>query len=406
MRRLTLVEYQTRPGVALSPEERDALQRVAPPVSVAPAPGRAGRYDLTPGSWVGAVHLGTLAIEIRPKLPIRQVLFLISYALDPRAWQDTPLDLDEAPSLVEAVIPAFATHVRRAVRRGVLHGYRTQERALPAVRGRLRFDAQVRERFGVFPPAEVRYDDLTADVEENRLLKAALAGLRRLRPRSPGAARSLSTLEAIFGGVGPARYDPRRLPEVAYTRLNVHYRPAVELARVILRSTSFDLRRGQVPAAAFLVDMNRVFEDFVVVALREALGLSERAFPRGACGKALSLDGAGAVHLQPDLSWWSGHTCTFVGDVKYKRVTAAGIEHPDLYQLLAYTIAAGLPGGLLVYAAGEAEPVSHDVVQAGKQLQVTSLDLAGSPAAILAQVNTLAQRVRRLRRLARQGAVA
>jgi hypothetical protein len=45
--------------------------------------------------------------------------------------------------------------------------------------------------------------------------------------------------------------------------------------------------------------------------------------------------------------------------VKYSRFTLSGIQHPDLYQLLAYTVAAGLPTGLLIYAAGEGDPSRH-----------------------------------------------
>jgi 5-methylcytosine-specific restriction enzyme subunit McrC len=169
-----------------------------------------------------------------------------------------------------------------------------------------------------------------------------------------------------------------------------------------------------VPARSFLADMNQVFEDFVAVALRETLGVSEYAFPQGlALGGArvgvrrtLALDEAGVVGLVPDLSWWDARRCTFAGDVKYKRVAAAGVEHPDLYQLLAYVTAADLPGGLLVYAAGEGEPVSHTVVHAGKELHVVALDLSGSAADVLARVATVAQRVRLLRRQARTGSAA
>jgi 5-methylcytosine-specific restriction enzyme subunit McrC len=301
--------------------------------------------------------------------------------------------------LLEAVVPAFVAQVRRAGRRGRLHGYRSVEATLPLVRGRLRLDAQLRDHFGRVPPAEVRYDDFTVDVEENRLLKAALTRLGRLRLRSAAVARMLGQALARFEGVTDVRYDPRALPEVRYTRLNAHYRPAVELARRLLRATAFDLSRGRVTASSFLVDMNVVFEDFVVVALREALGLTPGAFPQGAAGKEMTLDRAGSVRLRPDLSWWDGPDCTFVGDVKYKRTGAPGVEHPDLYQLLAYTVATGLPAGLLIYAAGEAEPVSH-VVEPGKELQVTALDLAGTPETVLQQIDTLAARVRRLRRRA------
>jgi 5-methylcytosine-specific restriction enzyme subunit McrC len=396
MRELTLTEYQTTQGVTLSPEQRDGLLRVAPSVRVTPSLGKEGSYDLTPGSHVGAIHLPNLAVQIRPKIPIDSVLFLVSYALDPRKWKDTHSSFATEPSLVEAVIPGFVAQVRRTFRRGVLQGYRTEEAALPTVRGRLRFDDQIRERFGLFPPAEVRYDEFTEDVEVNRLIKAAIVRLGRLRIRSEEARRSLRAFDTLLANVSIIDYDPRRLPEIRYDRLNVHYRPAVELARLILRSASFELSHGRVQAASFLVDMNEVFEDFVVVALREALRLSEREFPQE--DRRLHLDEARQVRLVPDLSWWNGPVCTFVGDVKYKRVNAVGVEHPDLYQLLAYATAAGLPGGLIVYAAGEGDAVNHRIARVGKELRVRSLDLCGKPGAILDQVKGLARQIEELRR--------
>ena len=53
-----------------------------------------------------------------------------------------------------------------------------------------------------------------------------------------------------------------------------------------------------------------------------------------------------------------------------------------------------------VYAAGEDEPASHEVVHAGKRLEVVALDLVGPPDAVLAQIARVAQRIRQLRRLA------
>lgn len=399
-RRLTLAEHRTSPPVRLSAAQRDALQRLVPGLVITPAPGRAGCYHLTPGSWAGVVRLGSLVVEILPKLPVEQVLFLLSYTADPHAWRagtgEAPA-LERGATLAEAIVWLFVQQVRRAVGRGLLQGYRTREAALPGVRGRLRFEAQVRRRFGLFPPAEVRHDDLTEDVEPNRLLKAALLRLERLPLRAPGSRRALRRLAALFEHISTVEYDPRATPEIAFTSLDAPYRPAVELARLILCSSSVEARAGSIPATSLLVEMGRVFEDFVVVALRQALGLTEQSFPQGAAGRTLVLDRAGAVRLEPDLSWWEGSHCCFVGDVKYKRAREG--EHADLYQVLAYAIAADLPGGLLVYAAGEAEPASHEVVYAGKLLQVVALDLAGPPPAILAQIDLLAQRVRRLRQL-------
>ena len=398
MAHLCLAEYEKRAGVALSLDDVAALRTgrayESGAVTVAPS-AEPGHYDLTASSWVGVVNAGTLTLEIRPKLPIGRLLFLLSYHMDPKFWWDIPFDYDERASLFEAVIPGFVFQVRRALQRGPLQGYRVEEDTLSIVRGRIRVADQVRRHFGIAPPIEVEYHEFTEDILENRLIKAAIARLGRLRIRAAESRRSLREFDQVLERVTLVPFDIRALPAVLYTRLNEHYRPAVELARLILRSTSFELAAGGVRSASFLVDMNQVFEDFVVTALREALGVSEQTFPQGASGLYLDVDRL--LPLLPDISWWENGRCVFVGDVKYKRLLTAAGQNSDVYQLLAYTVAADLPGGLLIYARGEAEQALHRIVNAGKELQVVALDLEVSPDDILRQIEAVADRIRDLK---------
>ncbi len=238
--------------------------------------------------------------------------------------------------LLEAIIPSFAFHLGAALRRGLLKGYRTTEEALPTVRGRVRFDDQIRFRYGLIPPVEVRYDDFTEDITENRLLKAALHQLRIIPVRSSPLRETVRELESGFATVTAVEYPRQQVPEVAFTRLNEHYRPAIGLARLILRDSSIELRQGNSHGTAVMFDMAKVFEDFVYVALREHLQLTPKVFPQGAKGQALNL--ATGVRLRPDISWWDGARCSAIGDIKYK-TTDDAINHPDLYQLLAYLVA-------------------------------------------------------------------
>ena len=253
---------------------------------------------------------------------------------------------EEAETPPDTLALALAAAARRAFARGLLHGYRTEEEALYAVRGRIRFDEQIRRRFGIALPVEVRYDEFTDDIEENRLVKAAVARLGEMRLRSPQARRGLGWTAAMLENVSLAEYGPRDVPEVRFSRLNDHYRGVVGLSRLILRHSAFEARRGQVRATGFLMDMNTLFQEFVAAALRESLGVSERVFREKDIG---SLDEEGKVNLRPDLTWWDGNTCTFVGDAKYKTVSENGVPSADLYQLLAYVTAldlAGRPAGL------------------------------------------------------------
>ena len=387
---LILQEWRTEYGVPLSPTQRDLL--IESPVVIRPSKGSDDHYDLTPGSEIGTIELPGLSVRVMPKLEIERVMFLISYALEGLEVGYKTSDYESHADIVEAVVAAFTEVVKRATRPSLLQGYRSEDNALMTVRGRIVFERQIR-RFGISPPVEVRYDEFTVDIDENRVIKAALARLSRMRLRSDRSKRKLRFANAALQQVSLIEYG-KRIPQIRFNRLNERYRPAILLAELILRSTSFDLATGRVSAPSFLIDMNRVFEDFVVHALRDELRLSESQFPQGMKGRRLSLDSAGRIKLKPDVSGWKGNRCLFVGDVKYKKTVDMRVPNADLYQLHAYTTATGVDRGVLVYAAGEDEPGVHVVRDTGTRLEIVALDLAGNPDELRAMITQLAHRIR------------
>ena len=265
------------------------------------------------------------------------------------------------------------------------------------MRGRIRFGDQIQRRFDIPLPVEVAFDEFTEDIEKNRLLRTAIDRLGHTFIRSEAARQEVRRLRPSFTRVGLGSYRRGTQPEVRYTRLEEHYRPAVELARLILENSSLELQGGKIAGASFFMDMNKVFERFLYVALGKALGLPEGQWRHEA---DLTLDEGGRVGMKPDLSWWPSGTAgngsrpLFVGDAKYKKTDGDGFEHADIYQMLAYCTAADLPSGMLVYAAGEGELGTYKVKYAGKTIEVVSVDLEGTPEAILGDVGRLSQRVR------------
>ena len=195
----------------------------------------------------------------------------------------------------------------------------------------------------------------------------------------------------MLENVSPVEFRPNAVPEVRFDRLNEHYRTVVELSRLILRHGAFESSRGEVRASGFLMDMNVVFQEFVTVALREALGVSADAFRELTIP---SLDEGDEVHLWPDLVWKDGDQYVFVGDAKYKNITGGRIPNADLYQLLAYVTALDLPSGLLIYAKGEADTATYQVRHSGKRLEVAALDLSGTLDEIHERVGNLAGMVK------------
>ena len=82
---------------------------------------------------------------------------------------------------------------------------------------------------------------------------------------------------------------------------------------------------------------------------------------------------------------------------EHYREVDGNFPNADLYQLLAYATALDLPGGLFIYAQGEAPPDEYRVRHAGKRLHVAALDLSGSHDELIARIDELADLVRALR---------
>ena len=163
-------------------------------------------------------------------------------------------------------------------RAGCCNGYVVEEEALQTVRGRIRFDDQIWRRFGIAVPVEVRYDEFTEDILANRLVKAAVYRLGRMRLQSLAARKELGRIAGMLDNVSPVEIAPKAVPEVRFDRLNGHYREVVALSRLVLRHSAYESGRGEVRASGFLMEMNDVFQEFVTQALREALGVSDRVF--------------------------------------------------------------------------------------------------------------------------------
>ena len=392
--KIHLVEHQDSDPIALTGSKRDQLAAALPRAVIQQHPGTDDEFVINPKNYVGLIKVGGTTVEIAPKLDINRVLFLVAYSLDPRHWRDHLVELDEATTLHEAIARPFADFALTATRRGPLHGYRHHDDSLPRVKGRIRFMDQLRRHQRITTPLEVSFDDYTPDIDENRLLVAATDRLLKLQGLGDSTRHCLHRLQRRLADVAHIRYNHHHVPSPTITRLNRNYEHPLALARLILGDRTIELSGEAVTSHGLLFDMATIFEAFVHTALKEALGLNDRTFPKNTVKQPLYLDNAERVRLRPDLSWWEHGRCVMVGDVKYKKTVDGDGKEPDLYQLLAYTAAAQVDSGYLVYAAGESVPATHSISSVDKQLHIATLHLANEPDDILDEIQELAVRIR------------
>jgi 5-methylcytosine-specific restriction enzyme subunit McrC len=359
-------------------------------VRAVPSPYDPQSWLVGPAGKVGTARIGDVEVRITPKVPIGRLLFLVGYAQHGTAWRPEDVPLPEAPGLVPVMAQVLWRQTELAVHQGLLPGYVTLEETSYVLRGRLRETEQLHRHHGLQVPLEIRHDEFTVDIPENQILRTACE--RMLRVPGVDAESSLRLRRLLRDFADVTSLDRRdTVPAWQPTRLNARYHTALRLAELVLRATSVEEGTGGVTVNGFLLDMPKLFEDFVTVALREALvatygGRVDDQDPQ-------NFDEAGRVRLLPDIVWKLRGTALAVVDAKYKAEKPAGYPNADLYQLLAYCTVLGLRVGHLVYARGSEEPAHHVVKRSGIEIVCHAIDLDTEPAALMNQMRNLADSV-------------
>jgi 5-methylcytosine-specific restriction enzyme subunit McrC len=381
--RVVLQELDQTGQVHRLDDDQAALLSATRLVEVRPIGG--GQWRLLPCGRVGAVRSGDLDVQVQPKTGIARLLFLLGYAADP-GFRPEDVSAMAEPELWPALAESVARQVDRALGPGVLQGYVSLDEALPLVRGRVRVADQIARRPGLPLPLEVRYDEYAPDIPENQLIRTALRRLMAVPGLRPNLRSRLAHLDGRLDGV---QVLPAGMPLPAWrlTRLNARYAAALRLAEIVLRNQSAEPGPGGVAVAAFVVSMAKVFEDFVTVALREALsanvGRTQAQYPEYLAERQL-------IPIRPDVVHLVGTRPVAVFDAKYKlEGPSSGYPNADAYQMLAYCTALQLERGWLVYAQGGAAGMRR-VRNTSIEIIQYPLDLAAPPAALLRKVAALA----------------
>lgn len=377
---LALQEAGSYSGIALSTTQARWLieQEIA---KVQPS-SKPGCFDLQVSNIAGIVAFGDLLVDIQPKLPVRSLLWLLSYSETGLEWREETVELAHE-RLSENMISLLCTSIDRATRLGTLKGYWQKEDSLPYLRGRIRTSDQFNQHYGLLYPLEVSFDEYSSNIPENRILLSALreAEILLAHTKSQEVLKQLYSLLPRFAQVQPLS-PGQSLPSSQATRLSSSYQQALKLADLFLSKQGINTSIGATQAHGFLINMPQLFEDFVTEALKRQTGhfkVTDQAQTRFTSSNL----GTNRM-LRPDITVFHNNQVRLAIDVKYKQ---ANPTMADLYQLNAYADTLNLDDVTLVYG----EKTEHQVLttEAGKRIHLRGLDLSAEPQQILEEISRL-----------------
>jgi len=375
-RTIVLPEYQPQrlPVAALPAPVAERLWQHYPQLVEVdfPSPKHGGQWQLTAQGWVGLLPVAReLTLVLQPKVTIANLLRMVEIAFELQAWQLFAGTVESAtlPEWYERLALLLAQRVVARCRRGLYRPYQAQQAGLPYLRGRLHVESFARQPVPELLPCH--YQEQRVDVADNQILAWTLQTIlrgdfcqERSRTLIRQALRSLQPLVTL------RPFTAQECRQRSYSRLNEDYAPLHALCAFFLEASGPSHVAGDTTSIPFVVNMGRLYEQFVAAWLRKhlppawELQIQER--------HALSSE----LYFAIDLVLYARHSGAVqaVLDTKYK-VPTHGPQTADVAQVVAYAAAKGASAAYLIYPQSLAAPL--DITVGGVRVRSLCFGLDG-----------------------------
>jgi 5-methylcytosine-specific restriction enzyme subunit McrC len=238
--------------------------------------GYTGKQIIQTQQYVGYIILPNHIISITPKIPQISFINMLRYAIGLAKIIPDYFELSEETNYYDIIILFFLEELEKLLFRGLNTGYKISEDNLSCIRGKILFKEHLNHTYNRNDKIFCSYSELTTDILENRIIKYTLYYLSQgyfLDDKIDSKLLNYYNRLDQINLIPSISLLSESFKTIEYTPLNEHYRPILALCELLLRDSSLDeeILGGKKTAISFLVDMNALFEKFVVRLFQERI---------------------------------------------------------------------------------------------------------------------------------------
>ena len=296
--------------------------------------------------FVGVIQVDELTIEILPKVGrnlekgqketwqkvlidmLRTCHWMQVTATEPAALRFKP------NSILEAYLEMFVNACEQLYHQGLTRKYRQQEGNVLAWKGKLLFQQQMRQNLVHQERFYTRHQVYDRNNVYNQILLKALKLLPSLGI-GPYLKDRVFALLLAFPELEDVKVTEATFAKLVYDRKTAHYRPAMEIAAMLLLNYRPDIRSGHNQVLAILFDMNELWEEYIYRQLARCKKEDWEIRPQRRKTFWQSDNGSRSKVVRPDIFVQCGDN-TLLIDTKWKLPDAATPADADLKQMFVY----------------------------------------------------------------------
>jgi len=325
--------------------------------------------------YVGYIILPNHIISITPKIPQSSFINMLRYATGLAKIMPDYFELPEETNFYDIIVLFFLQELEKLLFRGLNTGYTIFDDNLSCVRGKILFKEHLNHNYNRNDKIFCSYSDLTSDIVENRIIKYTLYRLSQGyfldKIIDSKLLHYYNRLEQI--NLIPSSIESFK--KIEYTPLNEHYRPILTLCELLLQDSSLDEEiPGKKNAISFLVDMNLLFEKFVVRLFEEKIKNTRISVKEQTTVYA---DIKNTLSLKLDIVVTFDKKPKVILDTKYKKFESSP-DTSHVAQLVLYSNSTGVKDCCLIYVGKENGLIHTYFLNQDIKLHILSFDLQAS----------------------------
>lgn len=295
-------------------------------------------------SFAGVIQLRNIRLLFSTKITANLYFMLNSLKGEHSILLDDEIiiDMEKGSSFFDVIGRLFLNELDRILRRGFCKRYIKKEERGTFIKGRILIEKQLRQSIKKETKAFCRFNDLTYDNLENQiLLRAASLLIPMIRFSDQVRWDLLRYSNLMREEISLLNLGPDDCERISLNRINDYYSAALRLAKAILRR--YFIRTTHLGISAgfnFIVNMNKVYEDFISEMLseliRESPSFSEYSIETQKTFDSLVREKG--ILTRPDIiikERARSNSFPIIIDTKYKKQE----NNADFYQVIAYALA-------------------------------------------------------------------
>tara|TARA_B110000902_G_C14212733_1_gene551974 strand:+ start:150 stop:1325 length:1176 start_codon:yes stop_codon:yes gene_type:complete len=235
-------------------------------------------------------------------------------------------------NLLEVYFELFLAEVEILTRKGLIKKYHKQTKNVKALKGKLEFAGNIRYNLVHKERFYTTHQVYNQDHLLHQVLSNALEIIEQFSKGSYLYDRCKRVL-LNFPETTPIKITKKHIDNLVLNRKTASYSNALDLARLIILNYSPDISSGKEKMISLLFDMNRLWEEFILIQIRKELVDSDYVV-KGQDRQTF----IGSNYLLPDvvIQHKEDPRKVYIIDTKWKRPSNQSSSIADLRQMYAY----------------------------------------------------------------------